>query len=79
MLDNAYDACSPGRELRGLGIANLFGAAFNCYTTTGSFSRSAVMDQTGAKTQVAAYVTVSGHHTTNSHTKYFVTPRPCLG
>jgi sulfate transporter 4 len=46
----------PGRELRGLGIANLFGAAFNCYTTTGSFSRSAVMDQTGAKTQMAAWV-----------------------
>jgi sulfate transporter 4 len=29
------------------------GAAFNCYTTTGSFSRSAVMNDVGAKTQLA--------------------------
>lgn len=39
-----------------MGIANLFGAAFNCYTTTGSFSRSAVMDSSGAKSQVAGIV-----------------------
>lgn len=45
-----------GQELRGLGIANLAGAMFNTYTTTGSFSRSAVMDQCGAKTQLAAYI-----------------------
>ena len=38
---------------RGLGLANLMGAAFNCYTTTGSFSRSAVMNDVGAKTQLA--------------------------
>ena len=31
---------------------------FNTYTTTGSFSRSAVMDQCGAKTQLAAYIQV---------------------
>ena len=35
------------QELRGLGIANLFGAMFNCYTTTGSFSRSAVNNSVG--------------------------------
>jgi hypothetical protein len=49
-------ACAPGsatQELRGLGLANLVGAAFNCYTTTGSFSRSAVMNDVGAKTQLA--------------------------
>ena len=45
--------CRPTQELRGLGVANLFGAAFNCYTTTGSFSRSAIMDTAGAKSQVA--------------------------
>ena len=45
--------CRPTQELRGLGVANLFGAAFNCYTTTGSFSRSAIMDASGAKSQVA--------------------------
>lgn len=37
-------------------MANLFGAAFNCYTTTGSFSRSAVMDSSGAKSQLAGIV-----------------------
>lgn len=39
-----------------MGVANLFGAAFNCYTTTGSFSRSAVMDTSGAKSQLAGIV-----------------------
>lgn len=45
------------QELRGLGIANLFGAIFNCYTTTGSFSRSAVNDSVGAKTPLSNFVT----------------------
>ena len=45
------------QELRGLGIANLAGAAFNCYTTTGSFSRSAVNDSVGAKTPLSNFVT----------------------
>eukprot|EP00798_Chlamydomonas_sp_ICE-L_P032252 gene32252-16818_t len=38
------------REIIGLGMANIVGAAFNCYTTTGSFSRSAVNNLAGAKT-----------------------------
>ncbi|KAF8059692.1 SULTR2 [Scenedesmus sp. PABB004] len=33
---------SYNREIIGLGVANFFGAAFNSYTTTGSFSRSAL-------------------------------------
>lgn len=45
------------QELRGLGIANLLGAMFNCYTTTGSFSRSAVNNEVGAKTPLANFVT----------------------
>ena len=45
------------QELRGLGIANLFGAMFNCYTTTGSFSRSAVNDSVGARTPLSNFVT----------------------
>ncbi|PRW56212.1 sulfate transporter [Chlorella sorokiniana] len=45
------------QELRGLGVANLFGAMFNCYTTTGSFSRSAVNNSVGAKTPLANFVT----------------------
>lgn len=32
------------------------GAAFNCYTTTGSFSRSAIMDNVGACTQLAGII-----------------------
>ena len=48
--------CRPTQELRGLGVANLVGACFNCYTTTGSFSRSAVMDTVGSRTQLAGIV-----------------------
>lgn len=33
------------------------GAAFSSYTTTGSFSRSAVNNSSGAKTQLAGFVT----------------------
>lgn len=45
------------QELRGLGLANLAGAMFQCYTTTGSFSRSAVNNAVGAKTPLANFVT----------------------
>lgn len=45
------------QELRGLGIANLGGALFNAYTTTGSFSRSAVNNSVGAKTPLAGFIT----------------------
>lgn len=45
------------QELRGLGFANLAGAMFNCYTTTGSFSRSAVNNAVGAATPLANFVT----------------------
>lgn len=45
------------QELRAIGIANLAGALFNCYTTTGSFSRSAVNNAVGAKTQLASFTT----------------------
>lgn len=38
------------REIWGLGVANLVGAAFNCYSTTGSFSRTAVKNQARSKT-----------------------------
>ena len=45
------------QELRGLGIANLVGSVFSCYTTTGSFSRTAVNDSVGAKTLLSSFVT----------------------
>ncbi|KAL6784552.1 SULTR1A [Auxenochlorella protothecoides x Auxenochlorella symbiontica] len=44
------------QELRAVGVANLFGAMFSCYTTTGSFSRSAVNNSAGAKTPFAQFV-----------------------
>jgi sulfate transporter 4 len=48
---------SPTQELTGLGVANLAGAMFNCYTTTGSFSRSAVNNLSGAKSQLSGFTT----------------------
>lgn len=41
----------------GLGLANLAGSMFNCYTTTGSFSRSAVNNLSGAKSQLSGLTT----------------------
>ena len=35
------------QELRGLGIANIAGALFSAYTTTGSFSRSVINNSVG--------------------------------
>ncbi|KAI8466625.1 MAG: proton/sulfate transporter [Monoraphidium minutum] len=45
------------QEVVGLGLANFAGAMFSSYTTTGSFSRSAVNNASGAKTQLAGFVT----------------------
>ncbi|WIA23008.1 hypothetical protein OEZ85_001360 [Tetradesmus obliquus] len=56
-------ACKNGyeleynREIVALGIANFAGAMFGSYTTTGSFSRSAINDSCGAKTQLAGFIT----------------------
>ncbi len=36
-----------------MGLANLAGACFSCYNATGSFSRSAVNNDVGAKTPLA--------------------------
>jgi MFS superfamily sulfate permease-like transporter len=43
---NGYEL-SYNQEIVGLGIANFAGAMFNSYTTTGSFSRSAVNNSSG--------------------------------
>eukprot|EP00668_Euglena_longa_P046211 GGOE01061895.1.p1 GENE.GGOE01061895.1~~GGOE01061895.1.p1 ORF type:complete len:785 (+),score=210.54 GGOE01061895.1:32-2386(+) len=48
---------NPTAEIRGLGIANIVGACFNCYTTTGSFSRSSLTNAQGTKSQLAGIVT----------------------
>eukprot|EP00667_Euglena_gracilis_P002370 EG_transcript_2371 len=53
---NGYQL-NPTAEIRGLGIANIVGSCFNCYTTTGSFSRSSLTHAQGAKSQLAGIVT----------------------
>ena len=44
----------PNQELIALGLANIGGAFFQSYPTTGGFSRTAVNDQSGAKTGMAS-------------------------
>lgn len=46
-------------ELLGLGIANFTGAMFSSYPVTGSFSRSAVNNESGAKSGISAVVTAT--------------------
>lgn len=46
----------PNQELIGLGLANIGGSFFQSYPVTGGFSRTAVNDQAGAKTGLAAII-----------------------
>ena len=46
----------PNQELISLGLANVFGSFFQSFPTTGGFSRTAVNDQAGAKTGLAAII-----------------------
>lgn len=55
-LRNKY-TLQPTQEIRAIGFANIVGALFNCYTTTGSFSRSAVNNSCGAQSQISSVVT----------------------
>ncbi len=50
---------SPNQELIALGLGKFLGAFFQCYPTTGSFSRSAVNDELGAKSNMSSVVAVS--------------------
>eukprot|EP00195_Chlamydomonas_chlamydogama_P003258 CAMPEP_0202921966 /NCGR_PEP_ID=MMETSP1392-20130828/77673_1 /ASSEMBLY_ACC=CAM_ASM_000868 /TAXON_ID=225041 /ORGANISM="Chlamydomonas chlamydogama, Strain SAG 11-48b" /LENGTH=735 /DNA_ID=CAMNT_0049615567 /DNA_START=253 /DNA_END=2460 /DNA_ORIENTATION=- len=52
---NGYEL-NYNREIIGLGLANFAGAMSNSYTTTGSFSRSAVNNNAGAKSPLAQFV-----------------------
>ena len=49
----------PNQELIALGLANLFGSFFQSYPSTGGFGRTAVNDQAGAKTGLAAIISAS--------------------
>jgi len=46
----------PNQELIGLGVANIGGALFQAYPTTGGFSRTAVNDQAGSSTGMASII-----------------------
>nr|XP_027104547.1 sulfate transporter 4.1, chloroplastic-like [Coffea arabica] len=52
---NGYELDS-NQELFGLGVANIVGSFFSIYPTTGSFSRSAVNHESGAKTGLSGIV-----------------------
>lgn len=47
---------NANRELLALGASNIFGSLFSSFPASGSFSRSAVNDATGAKTGIASFV-----------------------
>lgn len=49
----------PNQELIALGLGNIVGSTFQCYPTTGGFSRTAVNDQSGAKTNMAAVISAT--------------------
>lgn len=49
----------PNQELVALGLANIIGSFFQSYTSAGGFGRTAVNDQAGAKTGMAALISVS--------------------
>lgn len=46
----------PNQELIALGLGNVVGSLFQSYPTTGGFSRTAVNDESGAKTNMAAII-----------------------
>ncbi|MFT5167343.1 MAG: SulP family sulfate permease [Saprospiraceae bacterium] len=46
----------PNQELIALGMANIGGSFFQAFPTTGGFSRTAVNDQSGAKTGLASII-----------------------
>lgn len=49
----------PNQELVGLGLANFGAAFFQGYPVTGGFSRTAVNDQSGAKTALSSIISAS--------------------
>ncbi|WP_299063460.1 SulP family inorganic anion transporter [uncultured Polaribacter sp.] len=48
----------PNQELIALGLSNMVGSLFKAYPTTSSFSRSAINQESGAKTGMAALISV---------------------
>ncbi|MDP5093108.1 MAG: solute carrier family 26 protein [Polaribacter sp.] len=48
----------PNQELIALGLSNIFGSFFKAYPSASSFSRSAINQESGAKTGMAALISV---------------------
>tara|TARA_B100000508_G_scaffold140648_1_gene142580 strand:+ start:3696 stop:5423 length:1728 start_codon:yes stop_codon:yes gene_type:complete len=46
----------PNQELRAIGLANVVGSFFQSFSVTGGFSRTAVNDQSGARTGLASII-----------------------
>lgn len=49
---------NPNQELVALGLSNIVGSLFKSYPITASFSRSAINQESGAKTGISAFVSV---------------------
>lgn len=49
----------PNQELIGLGMGNVVGSFFSAFPTTGGFSRSAVNEDLGARTNLASIISAS--------------------
>lgn len=49
----------PNQELIALGLAKIGGAFFQAFPTTGSFTRSAINDEAGARTGISSIISVS--------------------
>lgn len=52
---NGYEI-DAGQEMMAIGLSNLVGGCFSCYPVAGSFSRSAVAQSVGGKTQLAGLI-----------------------
>ncbi len=57
MAAKSKDRIDPNQELIGQGMGNIFGSFFQAYPSSGSFSRSAVNFNAGAKTGFSSVVT----------------------
>lgn len=53
---NNEDHIDANQELRALGLSNLLGSFFQSYPVTASFSRSALLNETGARSNIAGLV-----------------------
>ncbi|WP_299331722.1 sulfate permease [uncultured Psychrobacter sp.] len=56
LRDERFDA---NRELTGLGLANIAGGLFQSFAVAGGFSRTAINADSGARTQLASFITVA--------------------